>query len=74
MYSFLTEKYDEMLDGRSLQWLAEKIGYSRVSLYEILRGKKSCRKAVAIAIVKTLNKDYILEDFFENDDKVDKEG
>ena len=74
MYSFLTEKYDEMLDGRSLQWLADKIGYSRVSLYEILRGKKMCRKAVAIAIVKTLNKDYILEDFFENDDKVDKEG
>ena len=72
MYKFMIGKYDKMLDGRSVQWLADNIGYSRVSLSEILNGKKSCRKALAIAIVKTLNKDYILEDFFEYEDKVDK--
>lgn len=72
MYNFMVDKYDKMLDGRSIQWLADNIGYSRVFVSDILNGKRSCRKAIGIAIVKTLNKDYVLEDFFEQVDKVNK--
>lgn len=71
MYKFKTEKYNELLDGRSMTWLSEKLNYSRSSLYKVLNEGEKCKKIIAIAIIKTLNKDYILEDFFE---KIDDKG
>lgn len=65
MYKFKIEKYKELLDGRSIEWLSENIKYNRVTLSNILNGKILCKKVVAIAIVKILNDDYNLDDFFE---------
>jgi len=65
MYHFKVEKYKELLDGRTIEWLSNNIKYNRVTLSNILNGKIECKKVVAIAIVKTLNNDNNLDDFFE---------
>lgn len=65
MYKFKKEKYDELLDGRSIEWLSEQTKYNRVTLSNILNGKIYCKKIIAIAIVKTLDSDNSVEDYFE---------
>lgn len=65
MYKFKKEKYMELLDGRTVEWLAGQLGYTTTTLYLIFNGHKNCKKALAIAIVKTLNNDYIVDDFFD---------
>lgn len=65
MYWFKTEKYLEMLDGRTVEWLANQLGYSNVTLYNLFNGHKGCKKAMALAIVKTLNDSYQVEDYFD---------
>lgn len=69
MYKFKTEKYKELLDGRSCEWLARELGYNNCTLSLIFNGHKKCKKALAIAIVKTLDNNHEVEDFF---DKIDK--
>ena len=65
MYWFKKEKYLEMLDGRSVEWLSNQLGYSKVTLYNLFNGHKGCKKAIAIAIVKTLNDTYNVDDYFD---------
>ena len=65
MYKFKKEKYLDLLDGRTVEWLAKQIGYTNVSLYYLFNGQRTCKKALAIAIVKTLNNKYKVEDFFD---------
>lgn len=65
MYWFKKELYLEMLDGRTVEWLANQLGYSNVTLYNLLNGHKGCKKAMALAIVKTLNNSYQVEDYFD---------
>lgn len=65
MYLFKTEKYLELLDGRTADWLANQLGYSATTLSLIFNARKTCKKALAIAIVKTLNNNYEVNDFFE---------
>lgn len=65
MCKFKTEKYVELLNGRTVEWLSKKVGYTATTLYLIFNGHKNCKKALAIAIVKTLNDKYEVEDFFE---------
>ena len=65
MYRFKKEKYLELLDGRTADWLANQIGYTNTTLSLIFNGHKNCKKVLALAIVKTLNNDYEIEDFFE---------
>lgn len=65
MYRFKTDKYVEMLNGRTVEWLSKELGYTATTLYLIFNGHKNCKKALAIAIVKTLNDDYDIEDYFE---------
>lgn len=65
MYHFKVEKYKELLDGRTIEWLSNNIKYNRVTLSNILNGKIHCKKVVAIAIVKTLDINNNLDDFFE---------
>ena len=65
MYFFKKEKYKELLNGRSIEWLSEKTEYNRVTLSNILNGKIHCKKVIAIAIVKTLDINNSVEDFFE---------
>lgn len=65
MYKFKKEKYIELLDGHTVEWLSKKICYSATTLYLIFNNHKKCKKALAIAIVKTLNNNYEVDDFFE---------
>jgi len=65
MYFFKFEKYKELLNGRSIEWLSEQTEYNRVTLSNILNGKIHCKKVIAIAIVKTLDINNSVEDFFE---------
>ena len=65
MYIFKCEKYKDLLNGRSIEWLSEQTKYNRVTLSNILNGKIHCKKIIAIAIVKTLDNNNSVEDFFE---------
>lgn len=65
MYRFKKDKYIELLDGRTVEWLSKEIGYSATTLYLVFNCHKNVKKALAIAIVKTLNDDCEVEDFFE---------
>ena len=42
-----------------------ELGYSATTLYLIFNGHKSCKKALAIAIVKTLDINNEVEEYFE---------
>lgn len=64
MYKFNISKYKELLDGRTVRWLAKELGYGETVIYLILNGHKCCKKALAFAIVKTLNNDNLIEDYF----------
>lgn len=65
MYRFKTDKYMELLDGRTVEWLSRQIDYTPTTLYNIFNGHKDCKKILAMAIVTTINSDYNVEDFFE---------
>lgn len=65
MYKFKTEKYLELLDGRTVEWLAKQIGYTNVSLYNLFNGHSTCKKPLAYTIVKILNDKNEIEDFFD---------
>lgn len=65
MYKFKTEKYVKLLDGRTVEWLSKEVGYSSTMLYLIFNGHKSCKKALAIAIIKILDSESDIEEYFE---------
>lgn len=65
MYMFKKDKYVELLDGRTVEWLSRQLNYTPVTLYNIFNGHKKCKKVLAMAIVKTLNNEYEIDDFFE---------
>ena len=65
MYRFKKEKYLELLDGRTVEWLSKQVGYTNVTLYYIFNNHKNCKKALAIAIVKTLDINKKVEDYFD---------
>ena len=65
MYNFKTEKYIELLNGKTVEWLSKELGYTTTTLYLIFNGHKSCKKALAIAIVKTLDINNEVEEYFE---------
>ena len=69
MYQFIKEKYIKLLDGRTVEWLSKEIGYSATMLYLIFNGHRNCKKALAIAIVKTFDNEYNVEDFFNKVDE-----
>lgn len=65
MYIFKTDKYLELLNGKTADWLARELGYTATTMSLIFNARKSVKKALAIAIVKTLNDKYEVEDFFD---------
>lgn len=65
MYIFKKEKYLELLNGKTADWLARELGYTATTMSLIFNARKSVKKAMAIAIVKTLDNNYEVEDFFE---------
>ena len=58
MYKFKVELYDKLMYGRTLFWLADQLGYSHITLSLIFNGHKYVKKALALAIVKTIDNSY----------------
>lgn len=65
VYKFKKEKYIKLLNGRTVEWLSRQVGYSSTMLYLIFNGHKKCKKALAIAIVKILDNDNEIDEYFE---------
>lgn len=64
MYIFNKDKRDEILDGRKINYIAEKIGITPQFLSQILNGKRTCSKTVAYCVVKCLDNEKEVEDYF----------
>lgn len=64
MYRFRIEKYIELLDGRTVEWLSKELDYTNMSLYALFNGRRRCKKALAIAICSVLGKEDIDEYFY----------
>lgn len=65
MYIFKKELRDELLDGRSIKYVAQKIGISRVWLYKILNSENKTSKAIAYYLVKVCNPEAEIKDYFD---------
>lgn len=65
MYEFKKEKYLELLNGKTVEWLSSELGYTPTTFYLIFNGHKSCKKALAFAIVKTLDINNEILDYFD---------
>ena len=64
MYKFKIEKKEELLDGRTVTFLAkEKLFITNSYLNAILNGTRGCSRTLAMNIVKLVN-NAELEDFF----------
>lgn len=69
VYEFKTELKDQLLDGRKINYLANKIGITRDRLIKILNGKVITRKLTAYCIVKACNQDAEINDYFIRKEK-----
>ena len=65
LYYFKIGKLRELLGEKSIVWLSRKLDYTAPMLYNIFNHNIGCRKIIAQAIVKTMNADYKIEDFFD---------
>ena len=65
MYKFRKEKYVDLLNGKTVEWLANELGYTPTTFYLIFNGHKSVKKALALAIVKELDIKNEVEEYFE---------
>lgn len=66
MYWFKESEKENLLQGRKISYLADKIlfcGYTYLT--EILKGKKSCSRRLAKDIVAIAGTDAKIEDYFE---------
>ena len=64
MYSFKKDKLDEILNNYKIKGMSEKIGITRTYLSLILNNKKDCKKTVAYCIVKAIDNNAEIEDYF----------
>ena len=66
MYRFRKELREELLDGRKVKWVADKVGKSRITIYNILNNVNYTPKTTAYCIVKACNEKNEIADFFES--------
>ena len=72
MYRFKSElHYNDLVDGRTIQYLSEKVEYNRENLAKILKGEKTCSYDRAESIVKYCKPNKKVEDYFI---KIKEEG
>lgn len=65
MYLFNQVEKAKILDGRTITYVAKKIGITTEYLTSIFNGKKACSKTVAYCIVKCLCQEAEIEDYFK---------
>ena len=64
MYKFKTEKYKEIIEKYKINGIAEKIGITPTYLSQILNNKKDCKKTVAYCIVKAIDSNAEINNYF----------
>lgn len=65
MYHFRKEKLKELLGDNTIIWLSKELDYTPQMLYNIFNDNIGCRKIIAQAIVKTMDPNFNIEDFFD---------
>lgn len=65
MYHFRKEKLKELLGDNTIIWLSKELDYTPQMLYNIFNDNIGCRKIIAQAIVKTMDHNFNIEDFFD---------
>lgn len=64
-YVFKKEKKWELLKGDKIYQVAEKLGVCQSYFYNVLNGKKACKKTYANTIMSYLGTGYKFEEFFD---------
>ena len=64
MYLFKNELKDEITKKFKIKYIANNVGISLVYLSNIINGKVTIKKAIAYCIVKTIDKEKEIEDYF----------
>ena len=64
MWKFKVELKEDLLDGRTLTYIANKIGITLSNLSLILNGVKTTRKITAYSIIRGCEKEGKVEDYF----------
>ena len=65
MYLFKKEKREEIKKKYRQDYIASEVGISSCYISLVLSGKKSCSKRTAYCIVKAVDENAEIEDFFE---------
>lgn len=65
MYQFKKDKYTYLMGDKTVVWLSKQLEYTVPMLYNIFNNNINCRKIIAFAIVKMMNVNYEVEDFFD---------
>lgn len=65
MYLFNKVEKSKILSGRTITYVANKIGVTNAFLTSVLNGKRVCSKTVAYCIVKCLCQEAEIEDYFD---------
>lgn len=65
MYKFKTNEKIKLLQGRTITYVAKKIGITPAFLTAIFNNKRNCSKTVAYAIVKCLHQEAEILDYFD---------
>jgi plasmid maintenance system antidote protein VapI len=65
MYLFNKSEKTNILGGRTITYVADKIGITPQFLTSVLNGKRTCSKTIAFCIVKCLCQDAEIEDYFK---------
>ena len=64
MFIFKKELKKQLLEGRTIKYVASKIGITDTFLTSILNGKRTCSKITAYCITKFFNQNYEVNDLF----------
>lgn len=65
MYIFNEKEKANILQGRTITYVANKIGVTGAFLTSVLNGKRTCSKTIAYCVVKCLCQDAEIEDYFK---------
>ena len=65
MYQFKKDKFKKLMGDKTVMWLSKQLRYTVPMLYNIFNNNINCRFVIAFAIVKMMNVDYEVEDFFD---------
>lgn len=65
MYLFKVELKNDLLVGRTITYMADKIGITRQTLNEILNGRRKTTKMTSFCIVKICQPNKEIDDYFK---------